>query len=579
MNNQESFAYLRDKLPIPLLVGPRSSIRLNGVDVSEAPVKLNDKGTLDPHQLGRAQDLLDLSGKEKLGITLTISPPTPENSKAGFSLGNSLRNLWYMVTGRWSEVKAMRQELGAMQKQEPGKFVLAAGFSDPSFMGVKDLKAAIQKTSQLSSDVLAKDQVTAIKSPNFRIHMTYDQYRAENPEKAAAQKPSKMEKFGAAFNEKGLRFMDNFIAKPVSFGVAAAASAVKAIFGMAATVVSGVATVATLGMWDKGREMLAASASFTGASLKTTTKYLVGIAAGMAGWGLSFSPKDSGTRQLSEKLDNWLQRDYFVTKGEVMVGFQHKVGAKNLLTLGVGNNGAQSFKNERGQTVTFQEQQVKALRTVLKDKYKRLISREEYNRLHDQIIPLTDFVAVYRGDPMADVMLMSFERAGLHVATRDVMQPFLGVKYENAYFHSAGGAPGYEYSDQILADHKAFIGSAGMHDGWYDKIQGDKIQNRGDIIPNIGPYVTGERIGAKVAMRFGGKKGEDGGIIQRQVEETEKPRWWKLWELGNNHNIADYFIQDQLDRMRMLSSEPRGISVKDPEFERKLNEKVYGVNR
>ncbi len=118
-----------------------------------------------------------------------------------------------------------------------------------------------------------------------------------------------------------------------------------------------------------------------------------------------------------------------------------------------------------------------------------------------------------------------------------------------------------------------------MHDGWYDRIQGDKIQNKGDIIPNLGPYVTGEKIGAKITMRFGGDNGEDGGITQRQAEAVENPHWWKIWELGKNHNIADYFIQDQLNRMRTPSSELKGISVKDPEFEQKLNEKIYGVIR
>jgi hypothetical protein len=173
--------------------------------------------------------------------------------------------------------------------------------------------------------------------------------------------------------------------------------------------------------------------------------------------------------------------------------------------------------------------------------------------------------------------MMGWEYGGVGVASRGVIEPFLGVHYENAYFHSANGAVGQRFNGEIVADRKAYVGSAGMHDGWYDGIQGEKIQNRGDIVPNVGPYVTGDRIGAKVTMRFGGRREDDGGITMRQAAEVKDPKWWKLWELGGNHNSMDYFVQDQLHQMRTPRPGLEGIGVKDPYFEQKINQRWGGL--
>ncbi len=109
--------------------------------------------------------------------------------------------------------------------------------------------------------------------------------------------------------------------------------------------------------------MLSINAAFTALSLKTTAQIFGGESpAGMVGWALSFSPKDSGTRQLSEKLNNWLLRGSFTTNVAVQEGFQHKEGAKNLLIYGVDNNGAQrSAEQKPAMTITFQERQATEL--------------------------------------------------------------------------------------------------------------------------------------------------------------------------------------------------------------------------
>ncbi|MGQ0644960.1 MAG: hypothetical protein ACT4O3_05665, partial [Elusimicrobiota bacterium] len=123
--------------------------------------------------------------------------------------------------------------------------------------------------------------------------------------------------------------------------------------------------------------------------------------------------------------------------------------------------------------------------------------------------------------------------------------------------------------DRIKSDRRHFIASAGMHDGWYDGIQGDKIQNKNDIIPNVGPDVGGESIGAKLTVKFGGGESGSGGIIRRQA--AGKPG---VLALDANHNYIDYFVQDQLIRMREPPTQDRGISVKDPNFQQRLMGKV-----
>src|ERR1044071_4379424 len=165
-NSQQSFALLRDNLPVPLLVGPRSSLRLNGVDLSENPVKLDATGNLSSMQLAQARDLLNLKGHEKDGLQLNLTPPEPGSTQTGFSLGNAIRNLWYMLTGGWSEVKGMRKDLTALRDNQPEKFLLAAGFSDPSFMGIRDLRNAIGQIAGIDLSKKLLTQNESLKNPD-----------------------------------------------------------------------------------------------------------------------------------------------------------------------------------------------------------------------------------------------------------------------------------------------------------------------------------------------------------------------------------------------------------------------------
>lgn len=144
---EEAFLLLRQNLPAPLFVGPNSSLRLNGVDIVEAPLHVTPNGDIAAKQIGSAKDLVNLMGKEDLGIKVSFSPT--KEAGGGFSLMNSLKNLGYMLTGRWSEVKSLRQQFTTMQNQEPGKFVLAAGFSDPSFMSLSDLKTSMAAANRI----------------------------------------------------------------------------------------------------------------------------------------------------------------------------------------------------------------------------------------------------------------------------------------------------------------------------------------------------------------------------------------------------------------------------------------------
>lgn len=149
VNSAATFSFLRESLPAPVLVGPRGSFRLNGVDISESPLKITTNGNISPQQVGSTQDLANLMGKENLGISVSFSPPGSDSSKAGFSLGNSLRNLWYMATGRWSEVKGLRQQLTATRDNQPEKFVLAMGFKDPNYMGINDLRNTLVQSKEI----------------------------------------------------------------------------------------------------------------------------------------------------------------------------------------------------------------------------------------------------------------------------------------------------------------------------------------------------------------------------------------------------------------------------------------------
>ncbi len=76
---EQAISLLRQNLPVPLLVGPNTAIRLNGVDIPQSPLRINDDGTLSLHQLGKVDDLVNLMGKENLGIKVSLVQPQKED--------------------------------------------------------------------------------------------------------------------------------------------------------------------------------------------------------------------------------------------------------------------------------------------------------------------------------------------------------------------------------------------------------------------------------------------------------------------------------------------------------------------
>ncbi|MGQ0644121.1 MAG: hypothetical protein ACT4O3_01335, partial [Elusimicrobiota bacterium] len=180
----------------------------------------------------------------------------------------------------------------------------------------------------------------AIKTGGRVYKKTLAEWRAEHGEKNEAGPSAQKEGWGRAYQEKALGALDNFAAKPVCLGVGAVAGAAMAAAGFVMTAGAVAANAASLGMWGKGRAFLAWSALLTGRLVKQSGRYVVRIAAGAAGWFLSFSPKNSPTRRLSERLDNWSLRGRFVTDRELMGGFKRNPNAVYLVVNGVDNNGS-----------------------------------------------------------------------------------------------------------------------------------------------------------------------------------------------------------------------------------------------
>jgi hypothetical protein len=317
-----------------------------------------------------------------------------------------------------------------------------------------------------------------------------------------------------------------------------------------------------------------------------------GIGSGVVGWVLSFTPKDSAPRRLSERMDNLGLRG-FMTDEDVRAAYPRNSGARFGFFHGIGNNGVKNAAAQKGGFQTFAQQQINELdKFLLIHQNSMGMTQEEHDRIREIYRDETDFIALYSGNGAADIMLMCFEQSGLGVASRKIMEPYQGVSYERAYFHSAAVGIKKNYEDKILSESAAFVGSAGMQAGSADKYAGDKIQNQLDLVSNMGPVTSGEEMGFRLAARFGGG-GNDG--IQRKVADgrTDAAKLWEekrfiRWgleilkapsKLADRHSYMDYFVQDQLNKMRHPASTGSGISVKNPDFENKMNERVYGGDR
>jgi len=74
-------------LPVPLLLGPNTAMRLNGVDIPNAPLKINEDGTLSIQQVGTLQSILNLMGKEELGIKVEVDDISGKEMATGMEKG------------------------------------------------------------------------------------------------------------------------------------------------------------------------------------------------------------------------------------------------------------------------------------------------------------------------------------------------------------------------------------------------------------------------------------------------------------------------------------------------------------
>ncbi|MCB4757614.1 MAG: hypothetical protein LHV69_11400, partial [Elusimicrobia bacterium] len=83
------------------------------------------------------------------------------------------------------------------------------------------------------------------------------------------------------------------------------------------------------------------------------------------------------------------------------------------------------------------------------------------------------------------------------------------------------------------------------------------------LVPNLAPDTSGKGIGVRFTLRFG----NGGSIINRRASNSPG-----LFELEQNHSYMDYFVTDQLNREKNPPQEPRGVSIKDPNFDWKIRQ-------
>src|SRR5262249_10537223 len=117
---------LRNNSPAPLFLGKDAVVRVNGVDLPQGPLQIENSGKLSRKQLGSLVGLLSLQQHPETGLSITFEKPTGEDAHPKFSLGNKLKNAWYTLTGQASEVTDLRQQLTTARDRQPAKFLLAA---------------------------------------------------------------------------------------------------------------------------------------------------------------------------------------------------------------------------------------------------------------------------------------------------------------------------------------------------------------------------------------------------------------------------------------------------------------------
>ena len=140
VSNEATFDLFRQNSPVPLLMGPRTQLRLNGQSIPDVALLTGDDKSIQT-QLPPLGQLQKLRGKEEAGLNYKVSGPQSD-LPSSFSLKNMVRNVWYFLTGRMTQVRGIREALHEARQSDPGKFSLAVGFRDPSFMSLADLQKA-----------------------------------------------------------------------------------------------------------------------------------------------------------------------------------------------------------------------------------------------------------------------------------------------------------------------------------------------------------------------------------------------------------------------------------------------------
>jgi len=566
IDNSQAFSLLRENLPVPIMVGPNSGLRMNGVDLPEAPLQVTSEGHIDTKQLGSTKDLVNLMGREDVGINISFSPPAADSPKAGFSFGNSVRNLWTMVTGRWSEVKGMRQELSAMQENDPTKFVLSAGFRDPGFMGIKDLGTAIEKHSQAQSEFATKispGNKNFLTEYNFQ--MNEEKWREQNPDEVLATKPNLLEAGWKAVVDKGEDALKNVVAKPIIYAIAIGAGLLKAGLNIVKTFWS-----ATKALLSREWSSVDQNISSLKEGVKSTLGLFPKIVSGLVGHALSYSPKESRIHKLSEKLDNYSLWGVWINNQQLQDAVAPIPGTDILIIHGIGNNIFWKFGNKStGKEYGFKEFRRNQLLNSYKSSKGRLQAGDALIR--DRI----DFIAPYTGEGIIDIFFSALERSGMGIVSDKMLTGYKEKHYKMVYAHSAGGYVLLNNTDNLKRDFTTMIGAEGAYLQKYDGLdpsRTSRIAHRFDPIPFLAPSETGNFIGVDIA--FGKEKGRT--VIKAHPDNPS------LLDIQKNHLFIDYIIGDMPRLIRIIEGSERdnirGVSVLDPILEKKIYD-MFGRTR
>ncbi|MCB4756248.1 MAG: hypothetical protein LHV69_04335 [Elusimicrobia bacterium] len=506
-NQEEALALLRGNLPIPFLAGPRSATRMNGVDLSEVPLRVNEKGGLFPQQIPADASVMNLLGREDDGIDVAVKRTDGEEGK-GLSLANGLRDIWYAMSGRKGEVDGMRKELLALRDEKPEVFLLAAGFSDPSFMSFGELKAAMGAVKSLGVEpgktpagakreqdqAPALDQSKVIPGPEQpveglrkKIDLNLEVFGEKTPLPGAGEKirpeGASRKEFGWWANIKNTprALLEDGFMKPVAQAFAAVMNGVVAL----GSVVYGAVTMD----WGPAKKF--------GYHFWNS---ITAIPANLAGFVLERIPNDA-IRGFGEKLRNWGKGHGW---GHPHCDFPDLVRvdmSKSIpVALGVGIGPTQIVgRDGQGKPIYLKEN--------LNQEYFK-----KWNKEYREVIKEFDFVPIYTGNLFADIVYVAFEMVGYPITSRYASENYKNRSYEFSIGHSGGAAYQVTNEGVMEARKPIMVGAPGTDKGLYRK-SALVVEHTDDfIVPHITPKDSGRSVGVDFTWRFG--RGE-GNVLRR----------------------------------------------------------------